>query len=114
GEEHVLGAAEPDALGAELAGLFRIHRLVGIRAHAEAAMAIRDLHEAPEVAGQSRVLELGHAEGDDAARAVDRDTFAFLHRLAAGRQLAARRVDAQIARAHHAHASHAARDHGRV
>ena len=40
-EEHVLGAAEADALGAELARLRRIARRVGIGAHAEAARARR-------------------------------------------------------------------------
>ena len=36
-EEHVLGAAEADALGAEAHGSFRIGRRVGIGAHAELA-----------------------------------------------------------------------------
>ena len=35
--EHVLGAAEADALGAELAGLLRILRRVGVGAHLQAA-----------------------------------------------------------------------------
>ena len=37
GEEHVLGAAEADALGAERAGSLRVARDVGIGAHAELA-----------------------------------------------------------------------------
>ena len=37
GHEHVLGAAEADALRAELARLARVVRIVGVRAHAEPA-----------------------------------------------------------------------------
>ena len=37
GEEHVLGAAESDAFGAELAGHLGVARDVGIGAHAELA-----------------------------------------------------------------------------
>ena len=37
GEEHVLGAAEADAVGAERASLLRIARNVGIGADAEVA-----------------------------------------------------------------------------
>ena len=36
-EEHVLGAAEPDALGAEVAAATRVVRRVGVGAHPEVA-----------------------------------------------------------------------------
>ena len=47
GEEHVLGAAEADAFGAELARHFGVARDIGIGAHAElAAELVGPFHEA--------------------------------------------------------------------
>ena len=45
-EEHVLGAAQADALGAELAGVGRVGTVVGVGPHAELALA--DLVGPPE------------------------------------------------------------------
>ena len=39
-EEHVLGAAQADAFGAELARLLRVLGKVGVRAHLEAAQLV--------------------------------------------------------------------------
>src|SRR5262249_14990534 len=114
GEEHVLGAAEADAGRAEFASFARVGRLIRVGAHAKAAVAIGDFHETAEVAGQRRILELGYAEVDDSARAVDRDLVAPAHRLAASHELLAGGVDLQVARPHDAHAPHAARHDRRV
>ena len=49
-EEHVLGAAEPDALGAELERDARIVRRVGIGAHLELAHLVGPAHQRGELA----------------------------------------------------------------
>ena len=49
-EEHVLGAAEPDALGAEPDGGERVGGRLGIGAHLELAHGIGPLHQRPELA----------------------------------------------------------------
>ena len=53
-EEHMLGAAEPDAVGAEGEGLARIGRGIGIGAHLHAAKGIGPAHQRDEVRGQRR------------------------------------------------------------
>jgi hypothetical protein len=80
GEEHVLGAAQADAFGAELAGGLGVARDVGIGAHAElAAELVGPLHElqrTPEEFGSaSSVLALPE---DFAGGAVERKPVAFL------------------------------------
>ena len=49
GHEHVLGPAEPDALGPELAGLRGILGRVGVRAHAQAPELVGPAEDRPEV-----------------------------------------------------------------
>ena len=49
GHEHVLGAAEPDALGAELARLRGVLGRVGVRAHAQAADLVGPAEDRLEV-----------------------------------------------------------------
>ena len=44
-EEHVLGAAQPDALGAEAAGPGGVLGGVGVGAHLQAARAVGVLHQ---------------------------------------------------------------------
>ena len=56
-EEHMLGAAEPDAVGAEGARLARIGRRVGIGPHPHAAKLIGPAHQRDEV---RRQLWLAH------------------------------------------------------
>ena len=63
GEEHVLGAAQADALGAEPAGRLGIARNIGIGAHAEACRGTRrpssmKLARTPEEGSASSVLAL--------------------------------------------------------
>ena len=59
-EEHVLGAAEADALGAERAGGARVGRGLGVGAHLHPSHPIRPGHERGEIAGH---LGLHHRRG---------------------------------------------------
>ena len=81
GEEHVLGAAEADAFGAELAGDFGIARNIGIGAHAElAAELVRELHELTEGSGgRIRFLGGGLTEIDVAGGSIHREPLALLY-----------------------------------
>ena len=84
-EEHVLGAAEPDAFGAEGARLARIGRRIGIGAHLQAAEAVGPLHQGVEVVRQLGLAH-GHAALDDlAGRAVDGDHVALVQKRGADR-----------------------------
>ena len=80
-EEHVLGAAEPDAFGAELHRDARVVRRVGIGAHAELAHLVGPAHQRRELARQRR-LDHRHAPGQHLpGRAVDGDEVALPERL---------------------------------
>ena len=57
-EEHVLGAAQADALGAEVARLLGLARRVGVGAHAERARRVGPVHHLGEVARQLRLAHL--------------------------------------------------------
>ena len=67
GHEHVLGAAEADALGAELARLRRVLGRVGVRAHPQAAELVRPAEDRAEVLVDRGRHERDRAD-DDAAR----------------------------------------------
>ena len=72
-EEHMLGAAEADAFGAEAARDARVGRRLGIGAHLHAPHLVGPFHDRGEFAG-----EFGLAHGDRAfehlaGRAVDGD-----------------------------------------
>ena len=120
GEEHVLGAAQADAFGAELTRGLGVARDVGIGANAEAAAEfVGPVHEILQHAGGGvRVQRVGLALEDLARGAIERDPVAFLQ----GNHLAIHRdryfllmlVDRERFRAGHAGSSHAAADHGRV
>src|SRR5690606_25007123 len=72
-EEHVLGAAEADALGAELPGPLGIGRGVGVGADAHGAVLVGPAHDLGEVA-RERWADGGQFAGDHfAGGAVDRD-----------------------------------------
>ncbi len=79
GEEHVLGAAQPDALGAEAAGVVGVLAGVGVGAHAELALAHRvgPFQDRRELGGRFGRGELHRPEHDLARRAVDGDDVAF-------------------------------------
>ena len=67
GHEHVLGPAEADALGAELARLRRVLGRVGVRAHAQAAELVGPAEDRPEVLVDRRRNERNGAD-DHASR----------------------------------------------
>ena len=81
-EEHVLGAAQADALGAELARLTCIARGVGVGAHAQPALGVGPAHERGEGAGQLRLAHLGAADDHLPGAAVDGDDVALVQRRA--------------------------------
>ena len=77
-EEHVLGAAQPDALRPELARRARVGRRFGIGAHRHAADAVRPSHKRGKLA---RKLGLQHGDGTHhhlAVAAVDGDHIALV------------------------------------
>ncbi len=132
-EEHVLGAAQPDALAAVAAGAVRVVGVVRVGAHREPAAHVRVRHQpvhglhqaALDVgAGVQGALEvLDHrrgqygylAEVDLAAGPVDGDHLALLdHPAVGGGQPAPLGVDLQLLGAADAGLAHAAGDHGRV
>ena len=54
-EEHMLGAAQPDALGAELERGAGVGRRIGIGAHFELAHGVGPFHQRAELAGELRL-----------------------------------------------------------
>ena len=79
GKEHMLGAAEADALGAEQARLFCVARNVGIGADLELAQRINPAHELDQI-GIVRLRRNGLELAVDhaARRAVERNPIALL------------------------------------
>ncbi len=119
-EEHVLGAAQADAFGAELARGFGVARNIGIGAHAEiAAKLVGPLHELDE---QGRLgiglFGLGLAEINVGGGAVERNPVALFDDDVFGshlhRELLLVLFDMQRARSNYARQTHAARNHRRV
>jgi hypothetical protein len=132
-EEHVLGAAQADPLGAEAAGPQRVLGVVGVGPHPQPALAVGEGHDAVHGLDQfvgvlgARVhpaLEVLHDRGrhdrdlaqvDLAGGAVDGDDVALLDHVPAGDgHPAALGVDLQFLRAADTGLAHAAGDHGRV
>ena len=65
-EEHVLGAAEPDAFGAEVARGARVERRVGVGPHPQLARGVGPLHELGELVAQRRGRRRNGAQVDAA------------------------------------------------
>ena len=78
GHEHVLGPAQADALGAELARPHGVLRRVRVGADAEAAHLVGPLEQALEVLVHLGIDERHVLERHAALRAVDRDPVALL------------------------------------
>ena len=128
-EEHVLGAAQADALRAPGA---RVRGLVGrvrVGAHSQAPPVIGDRHQAFEglpdlvlarlgVAGASllehRLLQRQLAHEDVAGEAVDRDRVAFLHGRAVRVERTGCEVDLDLVGTADRRDALATRDHGGV
>ena len=128
-EEHVLGAAQPDALGAEGVGEFGLIRLIRVRAYPEAAELVGPGQQLLEPAIETRLAGVEPAVDDleDLARlrrdlrdlhftaeAVERDVVAFLHGLAGDTESLSRLVDLQSAGADYRRFAHLAADDGGV
>ncbi|CAM5529829.1 hypothetical protein SNARM312S_07686 [Streptomyces narbonensis] len=132
-EEHVLGAAQADALGAEAAGAQRVLGVVGVGADAQPADAVRVGHDAVHGgdelvgvvgAGVHAALEVLDDRGRHdgyltevhlAGGAVDGDDVALLDNLAVGRgHPAALGVDLELLGAADTGLAHAAGDDGGV
>ena len=113
-EEHMLGAAEADALGAELHRLAGIQRRFGIGAHFHAPVPVSPDHQRRKFAGKLRQAHLHLAFEHLALRPVNGDHRASLkHPLADGHRLRLV-VDADRPGAGDAGLAHAARHHRRV
>jgi len=68
----MLGPAQADALGIEIACCLRIGRRVGVGAHLDISTFCRPLHEGAEIIVQSRLLQRRSPCKDLPGRAVDR------------------------------------------
>ena len=88
-EEHVLGAAQADAFGAELAGLDGVGGRVGVGADLQLADLVGPGHQRGEVAGHRRGDGRHLADHHVAGGAVDGDEVAGLDRLAGDRDWSA-------------------------
>ena len=129
-EEHVLGAAQADALGAEGDRVGRLVGLVGVGADEQLTLLVRPPHDLGVVAvrlalvGLHRALEqhlqhLGRArlelaDDDLADEAVDRDPVALFDLDVVDREGALGHVDVELAAADDADLAHLPRDQGRV
>src|SRR5205807_942581 len=112
--EHVLGPAEPDALGAEAARPDGVVRIVAVRPYPETAHGVRPLQQLVQLAADLR-LDHGHGAGDDVAgRPVDGELVAFEDGLAAGGERASFQVDLHRLGTGDAGLAHTAGDHGGV
>ncbi len=113
-EEHVLGAAEADAFGAEAPRGLAVRGRVGVGPYAETAFRIGPFHDRREIAGKLRQQHRHAAAIDFARGAVDGDDLATSYRRRAGRHGPLDGVDFEHACARHAGPAHAARDDGSV
>ena len=113
-KEHVLGAAQADALGAQLAGLLRVGGGVGVGADLQGAELVGPAHDGAEVAGDLRVHGLDQAVVDVAGGAVDGDAVALVVGLARQGELLVLLVHGDVAAAGDAALAHAAGNDGRV
>ena len=113
-EEHVLGAAEPDALRAELARLRRVLGVVGVRAHLESAQVVGPVEDRLEVLVDRGRDERDLADDDASGAAVDRDHVALAQLVAADADGLRAGVDVEAVAAGDARLAHPARDDGRV
>lgn len=73
----MLGAAEPDALGAEAAGQLGVVEVVGVGAHAERAGFLGPLEDGVQISRELGKHQLRRAQHHGARRAVDGDRVAL-------------------------------------
>ncbi len=113
-KEHMLGAAQADALRAQLPGLSGVGGGIRIGADLQAAILVRPGHDAAELAGDGGVHGGDDAVVDVAGGAVDGDAVALVEGLAGQRELLVFLVHDDVAAAGNAALAHAAGHHGRV
>ena len=113
-EEHVLGAAEADAFGAELDRHGRVMRRIRIGADLQLAVLVGQGHDLTERSGQLGIDRINLAEVDRTGRPVQRNPVALLDGLTAGDELALLIVHGHITGTGYAAGSHAARHHSGV
>ena len=113
-KKHVLGAAQPDAFGAETARGAAIGRRFGVGAHLQPAVLVGPFHQQPEITRQIRLDGGDFAVHHFAAGAIQGDAFAFMDDAVADAHGAAGHFDADAAGARHTGAAHAARHHRRM
>ena len=103
----MLGAAQPDALGAEGARAAGVLGRVGVGAHAERAQLVAP-PSSVRSAGRPGGDERDVVERDGAGRSVDRDQVALVQDALADAHLAGVQVDLQRVGPGHRRAAHAA------
>ncbi len=113
-EEHVLGAAETDAFGAELARLGRVLGKIRVRADLHRAELVGPTEDDPEGTRRLGRDHRDRAQHDLAGVAVDRDDVALVHDDAACLELLRLHVDLHGLGAADRGRAHPARDHRRV
>jgi len=114
-EKHMLGAAETDPLGAELAGYFRVVGRIGIGSHPEPADAVHPIHQRAEIAGHLGGDGRHFAEHHLAGRAVEGDDVTPLDQFAvSGGEGFGLVVDLDLAAAGDAAFAHASGDNSGV
>src|SRR5262245_64432831 len=110
----MLGAAQANALGAELAGHLRIPWGIGIAAHTQLAIAVRPLHELGEIPAQVSLDQRYLPEHDRTRRAINGQELASVNDLLTDATVARPFVDHQRPAAHHTALPHATCYHGGV
>ena len=113
-EEHMFGAAQADALGAEFARGIGIQRGFGVGAHLHPADAVGPAHQGGEIVRHRR-LDHGDAAEEDLPRcAIQGDGIADIDGFAGGGQGLRVVIHRDATGAGHAGPAHAAGDHGGV
>ncbi len=113
-EEHVLGAAEADALCAELARFHCVGGRVRVRVHLEPANIVCPAEDRLEVLVDPGGNELDRSQDHDAAAAVDGDHVALGDLVSTDSRDPALEVDRQLAATGNAGLAHPAGDQRRV
>ena len=112
--EHVLRAAQPDALGPEFPGPPGVLRGVGVRPHAKGARLVGPAEQDLEVFARRGFDQRHIAPDDPAVRSVYGEDFAGLEPLAANLQFAPRKIYLQGAAPGHGGLAHPTGDDRRV
>ena len=113
-EEHVLGTAQADTLGAECEGLFCILRRIGIGTNLQYRIFRSQIHQFCEVAAQVGSLRCNLSEVNLSGRTVKRDPVALLDNRIADMDRTGLVVDLQLAGTRDAALAHTACNDSRM